>query len=953
MADSDYLERRGGEILRSIEALRPEFLIEVELRDEELDELFRHLSREELFASRPNRRACLAVAAVHAANRAESEETSYVELFFRRLGAPRDCTWDERYGPAIAGFLHDVFHEPLRKGPFRYVGPIYRHAGVPRRALGSFARLLEALLRDYGPVFTRHEYAECCRGLTVGLVGDFLQSDAGYEFARDAARVLARIQEGTISHVESVPGFAKGFWPDLLERLQPPVAPPPPPRPSPPQLVLDTATWRLGVRWSALTLRSGVRRDGRRVTAALDLLRTGSETYTYESGRVAWELPWSPNEGSAALFRSGDGALAAKGGEGAVRPGDYVLVSRWDERPPQEVVEEDCGYLDWDGDPALRAWRVRLAPGYRNASWDLVVAGDALPGLAFDSGDHDLGFGGDVYRDRLPELIVENWSTEAERLFFICLDVGQGPRRLVAPGPSGRLALDMACPAEGTVWLEPKGRLRYATERLPQLPFAVIPSAIRILGPQHPVREDFPCGVHASLPADWTLHWDGLPVEDGRNSWSVPGGVEVLDGELRSRDISVRVSWRVPRWSVRLRTPHDVGHLLWLEDLDGDATVTVRAPAGLYASLTLQSPGHEQPLWEVGTIPACPVRVMAFRDFLRASSLPAAELGLRLGARPSAPTGVYWLGPIERVLGAVEAPVWERFIANIPDAGSCLVTLSRMRREQQALCELGFALRTTPVQEFVANCAVLAEAVDQASVSPPIEQFSPYASEAIKALAGWVAKARGVEQGQGDLEECARSFPGSLELVPFERWRGAIQSLWNRIQGWTDIPGMIREWIAEVRSGALGTLCSRIAQMPGGWELSQGAVKYMRAVQATDEAQREKRLSAAARALRETPGSEPPVVAALRKALWLMTVHRLGLRLDSPGEWQPPQWLEPAAETLRRLGMLERSGAATAWPDGLGFAEISPADGDGEVEQKLGRPLAADRGRAAGQAGNS
>jgi hypothetical protein len=208
-----------------------------------------------------------------------------------------------------------------------------------------------------------------------------------------------------------------------------------------------------------------------------------------------------------------------------------------------------------------------------------------------------------------------------------------------------------------------------------------------------------------------------------------------------------------------------------------------------------------------------------------------------------------------------------------------------------------------------------------------------------------------VEQGQGDVEECARSFPGNLELVAFERWREAIESLWNRIQGWTDIPGMIREWRAEVRSGILGTLRSRIGQMPGGWELTQGAVKYTHAVQEMDEAKRAQRLLAAAQALREAPGPEPPVVAALGKALWLMTVYRLGSKLDRPEEWQPPRWLEPAAETLRLLGMLERSGGG-AWPDGLGFAEISPADADGEVERKLGRPLAADRGRAAGQAGN-
>lgn len=942
MNSNDYLEERGREVLRKIETERAQFLVEIALNDEELEELFRCLAHAEYFASHPNRRACLALAAVHAANRADLDDTSYIQLFFRRLGITRGGAWEDEYGPAIARCLHEVFHEPLREGPFRFVGPIYRHAGVPRRALGSFAHLLEVLLADCGQVFTRHEYIEGCEGMTGGLVGDFLRSDAGYEFTRDAARVLEQIRDGAISNLDSVPGFPTSFWPDLLDRLQPrPAVRPPRTSCTAPQLGLNTETWRLGVRVTPAALKSGIRRDGRRLSSDWDPIRTGRETY--DLGPLTWELPWSPIENCPAFFRVSDGTFVAKLGEGALPPGCYILVTHSSERPPDEIVQEDCGYLDWHGDEALLAWRVQLAPGYRNAIWNIAAAGDPLPVLTLDSGSQDAAFGRDVYLDRLPDLIVSNWNIDAERLLFICLDVGQGTQRLPSAGPEARIPLRVPCPAQGSIWLEPKGRLRFPAERLPRLTFTIIPSSIRMFGPRLAVREDLPCQVRAALPPGWGLAWDRSLERRGENCWIVPGGITILDGDLCHRGLSVRISWRVPRWSMRLRNARHTPHLLWAQDLDTCVAVTVEGPPGSYANLALLSPGREVPLWTVGTLPtsgACSVRALAFRDFLRASTIPAAELGLRLNDGPTASTGLYWIGTIERVLDAAEEPGWAPFIADIPKAGQCLMTLARLRRERQASCAFEFGLFATPIQGYVADCAVLAEAVDGSTVIPPTDLLRPHASEAILSLALWVMQAHAVLLGGGDAWACASAFPGGAEAVPFDRWRQAVGELRARITGWTDIPGMVSEWRAEVRTGALGNPTSRIARMRWGWDLTQGAVKYLHGVQSQHETQRTSWLSAAAAVLRQIPESAPAVVTALGKALWLMAIYRLGHEIEPRRYWQPPAWLRPAAETLVRVGMIERLNESGVWFDGMGFVEISPANEDAQLERKLGRTLA-------------
>lgn len=935
----ELLERRGAEILSKINENRPQFLIEVDLPESEIEDLLRVFSRYDYFLSHPYARACLAVCAVHLANRAAPEETSYVDLFVRRFQLWTQAHWQTIYGPAIAQFLHQTFGEPEREGPFRFVGPVYRHAGVPRHALGAFARLIEVLLRNYGAAFTRSEYDNARSGLHAGLIGDFLSSDAGYEFARDTIRILVRLRNDGWREIESLPGFPSGFWPDLLAKLDGVrlTVRSSPPESIPPQLVFDFNSRRLGVRISPQAIRRGTSCGSRRLVTEWDTLRTGGEVY--HIGNKTWYLPWNPRDqnGRPALFRTSDGVFVGTAGENLIPAGTYFLVTSKPESPPAPIVIEDCGYLEWDSEPFLLAWRVKLSAGYSEPRWHLAVAGSALPCIRFAEENENPTFGNSVYFDFLPRLILDDWSTEARRAFLLCIDRGNGPEYLDVPATESEMSLNVRCPSEGLIWIEPRGRTRYSTEQLPRIPFTVIPSGIEICGTAGPVREDKPTEVAVTLPAGWALEWKANLSKLGPGKWHVPPGVTVLDGDLTDGDIEVHISWRVPRWSVHLRTAHQERNALWPEDLESDAAITVHAPAALNAVLTVRTPGGESVLWDIGPMPsshAVSLRTLTFRDFLRGSTFPAAEIGIRLGVNATEKTGIFWIGDLDAVLKATESAEWRDLIGSIPELGSCLCTLSRIRAERQRSCGLEYGLSSTPIQAFIANCSMFAESLDGTEITP--EGLSRFATAEVLHLCAWIRSAKQAAAGSGDPLSIAQAYDADLKCVPFARWDAAIDDLRHELRALGDIPGLVHEWCTEVRTGDIGSVSSRIARLPdGGSDLTQGAFKYMRAMQ--NSADQQKWLLPAASLLGLAAKSQSPLVSSLARALWYMAIHRLRYASDPREDWTPPAWLTPAAETLRQLGVLKKCDRPPNWGDGLGFREISPAIEDAELEHALGR----------------
>jgi len=915
--------------LEQVDARRVEFLIEIDLADHELDELFQNLQKVAFFATEPTTRACLAVAAVHAANRARPGDSSFINLFFERLERRRDDRlWNEVYGPAIERCLYETFQDSPRIGPYRFVGAVYRHSGIPMHAIGSFASLLQRLTTNYGYQFTRHEYDSCCEATVTGLASEFLSSEVGYEYTLDTARVLQQIRSGLVPETTEVPGYPKGFWNAVIARTQSAHLPRQrSSRVALPKLAIDLDRWSFGIRIPPSAIRIGVKCGLRRVTSEWDPISPGEEVYRV--GTTTWRLPWSPSDACPAVFSTGDGSFVGSSDVVTIPPGEYILVQRWDLLPDAEIIREDIGYCDWGGNPPLRAWRIHVPVGYCGPT--VAAASDSEPSIVFSDGHHADAFGPSVFLDSLPDLVVYNWSAEAERLFAICLEDETGTTVFRSPDADGHVKLRAPCPGEGVIRVVPKGRSRKPVDEFPCLPFSVIPSTIRILGPRQLTSIDSECAISARLPDGWSVTWDGL-TQSSTNHWTVPPQTWVVDGNLSYRGISVRVSWRVPRIDVRLRTRYDLPNVIWRDGFDMGAAVDLQAPPQTRFSLHLQSANRDTIIQDLDPVPANgiqTIRCVALRDALNEQTAPALELRL-ITESGTFRTNVYWVNDVATLFAGLDSPDSQRFLEAIPGLGPCLATIGAMGRRALQECSFDLALRDTPLRQTICECGVLAANLDGTRVEPPEREMTRYASAAVVKLAAWYRDSRVAIGRPQDAGSARDAFPGGIETIPFQRWRDAVSQLLGRLQSVSNLPTLIAEWRDEVRRHGAGSTVSLIRQRPDGEALTQGAMKYLRSFEAPSETQRLLALQGAAKLMREAEDSPEELIRELATALWWLIIYRVGVR---PIDRQPvlAAWLAPAEATLRRLS--GSPGEVTAASDGgLHLRDISPAEDDEKLE---------------------
>jgi hypothetical protein len=223
MSPEQWLEQVGSEYLARVKVEEPQFLVEIDAPDDRLEEIFNNISRAWPTRWTTEQRLCLALAAVHSAARADEGEDSFRKVFYHRLRREfNQAEWQNCYGPYIATFLEDWFSVELPdSGPYRYVGSIYRHAGIPVPARSRFCQLLGDLLKG-GGAFTRDQYAEAVQKVSSTVARRFLESQAGYDFAQTTARFIARWERGQISAQELVtfPSYRRSLYEAVLSEMQ-------------------------------------------------------------------------------------------------------------------------------------------------------------------------------------------------------------------------------------------------------------------------------------------------------------------------------------------------------------------------------------------------------------------------------------------------------------------------------------------------------------------------------------------------------------------------------------------------------------------------------------------------------------------------------------------------------------------------------------------------------------
>ena len=956
-----WLEELSERVQCELKSRPLQFLVERELEDVERSRLYDELSRRYPELWRPVFGPCIALAAVHAAADASREDTSLIELFYRRLHMPSDQrAWNDEHGPAIIRFLEEHFPDKPdaydRTGPYRYVGVVYRHAGIPAVGLPAFAQLLTRLFREHGRHFSRREYDAVLPAALPRCVSEFLNSDTGYAFTVATAGVYYRLRLSLAETQEAgnIPGYRKGFWTELLRLLR--RDPPPPPKEGypPPFLALDAGRLQLQLCFDKAGVAKGIYSFGG--TRVLNPVRPVNSQSRPAGGfrhpaTGSWEISvdqwWWPGQTGAALFRTSDGRFVASAG--AVRPGDYYVVVTQTVSLPHEIVREDLGVLDvpshLQGDQYYYVFRVSLAPGTSLSDLGFFVAGsEPIPSLEFAEGFTHPRLGSDVYVGELPRLVVSNWPEDTTHDYWLWVEVGEQRRRLLPTSGRSEHPLAVSVPCQGQIVLEPRGFLRQGGE--PQvLGFTVVPRGIRFRWRPLAVGVDEDAILEVELPPGWQAAWqnaEARPAGSGRQTVRVLPAVVRLDGTLFCETVSLATSLKVPRVGLELKG--DRAKIVWIEEADLlPPVLQLEAPARYRVNLVALDGPKAQTVWEGTPMPRAGLRDVSWLEWATAArTFPgmAAQLAVHPRGCPFVGSSVYFAfsDRIRQHIGTLPA---DSAVFALPGLGPALRSADSIVRQPQAVsCIPGSVDLASPLCDWLLVFARGAQVFDGTELLPPINPECPPAERRFADLLAWVQAAR---QAHVQLEPRPPWNPDLDEVLtglPVERWQGIVRSL---LAETPDPVRVLCEWRDCIaRNSRLATQV--LGDVPGAHQITEGARRYLQAVTQTQTGRdRRTALGAAIRDLRqiEVIADVPKALIFASRSLWQLALYRLDefeqasqLSIDSPTG--PFACL---AASMKALAAHCRAlGEAPVWPAGVGFAELSPCVEDAELERALGRP---------------
>jgi hypothetical protein len=951
-SSSEWLNSRGCEYLSAIRELQPTFLGELPVPEKDLTELFLRIRQTFDPGLSDAVRACTAVAAVHAAVHASEDQSSYLEVFFERLGTSEEVTtWNQNYGPAVLRFLVDHFDEIDRPGGFRFVRPILNQAGISYRAMPAFAKFLSRLVGVSGMEFTRTEYEKCLRLVTSRFARRFLVEGPGFEFTRDAARILERIQSGLIppEAIKSLPGYRFGFWTEVLKHFEA--------RSSSdfrtgkffslPAEYLDIDTERLVLRFDedGVASRSYLM-DGKTVNFSVEPIRDGKLIHgTVRQPRGSYQNwscePWFPGKSDWALFRGTDGRLLYQGHATSpdvanittVLPGQYLLIADENLSIPAKIVVLQGTYLEALGHDGsmYRIWSIELNPDTSIPELALRVSGSSVLSLSFEGQKKAIqATGACIFSGRVAKILVTGWTDAAAKNYTVLIDVGSGPVCMDEMIVQGVLQPKLPIPCQGRIWVEPRGRSRHSSASLPRLDFAVLSTSIRWQLPNQAfdLSEEVPVALETT--ADVHIDWKTPVVRLFQQHWKIKSGVRVAEGTIVTQGMYLPFSIRVPRTAI-LAIGSDPGLPIMWTDLEKGPTLRIEGLPNEPASLQLRDETTTWTLWDLGKIPSSGVVECGrqiFRDYLMNAQFAAAQIGVHSRGRTN------WCNVWIASAGAIRlncasaSSLWQAW--NLPVVGGLLKKIRSMEERPLEQIELDPRLLKVPLGQFLADVVLCAEAIDRTEV---ICAASPrtYATPALVSLVGSICSAEGKN-------EPASSKVPDFSIIPVRRIRNILEHLWDQ-KTWNErLPQIVAEWRKEV-TGPIGSPPSRITKLPGGTMLTSAARKYTQVVPNGSPAQFNALIGHLYRCCDSTTDG---ICCALVSVLSELALYHSGRRSDvaqfQVGSFPGPlRRLQAQMKDLVRL--CNRTKIVGRWPDGVGISEISPLRADTDLEQYLLREI--------------
>jgi hypothetical protein len=416
-----------------------DFLGEIALSEEDTLELM-HLLGSEATAINGKLQLnplALAVAAVNWAYWREADDGAYVESFM--LNIVGDCNrtrWLNDWGPTIEDAICGVIRgEQRREGPYRFVGLIARHAGVPHTKIQQLSALLGDLAEEPG----WHELPRFADTFIIDRVNShfsngrnvsgYLTDPAGIAYIRSLCADLLWLAGPGSGHADDLPSYRPGLLAELRERLQAvPVAKVTAQRSPMPFVQLDSSGLRLELIVPEALLRSGGGTCNQLKSGKLFLQRVaiGGTALPVDErfcGKLMDGSTWSTmgwtaaSDDAWAIFRNDGRLLSTQRHGNAVPSGEYWMVCRegFDISGLSNKQKDDEFVFAGVQCHLLRATLVAEDDGKLPK---LRVGGQPQPWIECLNAGPLTGFTSfDAVCDGSTQLVIHDWSPAVERRY--------------------------------------------------------------------------------------------------------------------------------------------------------------------------------------------------------------------------------------------------------------------------------------------------------------------------------------------------------------------------------------------------------------------------------------------------------------------------------------------------------------------------------------------------------
>lgn len=960
---------RSAQWLKLFQTKTLEFVGEIQIDPDELEELCLALNRDWNHRYREEFTAALAVATVNLAyfSSREFQTNHFPQYVLEKLHWQQQgqTFWENEIGSPVISLLEKYFQSVRRTGPGRYAIPIKEQAGVPASVEPQFLKLFCSLIHQHGFHFREEAYESFLEHNHSPVLESFLNTETGRRFCRDLARILKNRLAG-VDYQNAFPdqprfkSLLDKAWEylqtkknEFVERLPHP------------KLILDLDSRQLAIAFSERGLNGEYEwhdDDVMQVRRSLYFLqdrdlkqRVIGWVKQPNSLKEQWSLQvWQPRETPWAAFRTGDHSYLGQqktlssGHYWLILPDDLTLAS------PAEVL----GEYGWLRSPSgFKIYDCFLPPGFAISEIGLQVESsiNASPDISFQP-SRSLPSTNQVFAGKLPELQVRGWSEEIAPRFFLLMDSDSQKQSVPLSAP--KLQLSPPLPSQGEIRLEPTGR----TPRnfIPQkLRYTLLPTDVKIIWPSGLLNPTEEAVIQVHPANHFKLLWEDDRIKEIRpGCFRVPPTSEFVEGQaLYQSNISFPIYGAIHR--LKVIGPAIKNGIFWRENFTTKSHLEIRLSpdmAGQQIELgLLEDGGLKRGVQLTEYVPrsgTLSISTEQFRDAFAGSSFIAATIGIRVFSPypgRTIQTGIVYINE-EKLIASLHLGGGNIIEPQVNILPKVLQDVVRSIHKLSIGPVSKFKLDLTGLPKTLQNFITCLQACHQVmDCQGNGDEWSGFLDKSLQELLRWFSAVERIlvskpSFASQELINLRSNIPEDISGLPFTRWREAFQSLQQQLLARKDWPTAVREWGQNCQRTAWQQAeATQIGQLRGGSLLTEGAKNYYYALERIYTRKPPSEIMSFLKAARnkfeqaqQQAGQE--ITGEIASALRLMTFYHaehqaFRTEVQSYAPQLPSQWSK-LAHTLLHLQKAKKTTPPTHL-NTLGLSDISPHFLDIEMEQSI------------------